>query len=218
MLTKEHLLALHTSFYPVLKEYIASLAPAEVPADRQVLLQSLAAFIREKWAQGETARLNFICTHNSRRSQFAQLWASTLVAWHGFDRLTCYSGGTEATALYPQVAAAMQEAGFRVAQMSETANPLYHFYYAEGGAAIAAFSKVYNHPANPQQGFAAVMTCSEAEEACPVVTGAAARISLPYEDPKLFDNTAEEAAAYRQRCRQIAAELNFVFNQLKNRT
>lgn len=59
------------------------------------------------------------------------------------------------------------------------------------------------------------MTCSEAEEACPVVIGAAARISLSYEDPKLYDNTAQEAAAYRQRCRQIAAELNFVFDQLK---
>ena len=215
MLAKKHLQALHTSFYPILKEYIASLAAAKVPADRQVLLQSLAAFIRDKWAQGETARLNFICTHNSRRSQFAQLWAATLAAWHGLERLACYSGGTEATALYPQVAAAMQEAGFRVVQMSEAANPLYHFYYAEGGPAIEAFSKVYNHAANPQQGFAAVMTCSEAEEACPVVIGAAARISLSYEDPKLYDNTAQEAAAYRQRCRQIAAELNFVFDQLK---
>ena len=207
---------MNTAFYPELAEYIASLAPDEVPADRQALLQPLATFIRNRWSQGETARLNFICTHNSRRSQFAQLWAATLAAWHGLERLACYSGGTEATALYPQVATAMQEVGFRVVQMDESANPLYRFYYAPEAPALEAFSKVYNHPANPQQGFAAVMTCSEAEEACPVVIGAAARISLPYEDPKLYDNTAQQATAYRQRCRQIATEMHFVFNLLKN--
>ena len=52
------------------------------------------------------------------------------------------------------------------------------------------FSKHYGDPANPQQGFAALMVCGEADAACPFVKGAALRVSMPYLDPKIYDGGA----------------------------
>ncbi|MCB0818945.1 MAG: protein-tyrosine-phosphatase, partial [Flavobacteriales bacterium] len=68
-------------------------------------------------------------------------------------------------------------------------------------------------PANPQKGFCAVMTCSEADANCPIVRGALDRVSLPYVDPKEADDTPEEAARYDERCLQIATELWYVMQQ-----
>ena len=61
------------------------------------------------------------------------------------------------------------------------------------------------------------MSCSQADRNCPLVPGCAARIALPYDDPKDFDGTDREAAMYDERCRQIAREMLFVFSQVTTR-
>ena len=48
--------------------------------------------------------------------------------------------------------------------------------------------------------------------------GAATRLSLPFDDPKVFDNTAQEPRKYDERCEQIARELLFVFSCLITKT
>jgi arsenate reductase (thioredoxin) len=58
------------------------------------------------------------------------------------------------------------------------------------------------------------MTCDEADQDCPFVKGAALRISLPYEDPKVADGTPEEAARYDARSRQIATEMLYLFSKV----
>ena len=58
------------------------------------------------------------------------------------------------------------------------------------------------------------MTCSEADEACPVVLGAALRIPIRYEDPKIYDGTHEESTAYDARCLQIATEMLYLFSRV----
>jgi hypothetical protein len=59
------------------------------------------------------------------------------------------------------------------------------------------------------------MTCTSADESCPVVLGAAKRVATPYDDPKAFDGTADEAKMYDERCKQIATETFYVFSKLK---
>ena len=59
------------------------------------------------------------------------------------------------------------------------------------------------------------MTCSHAEENCPYIPGTEARIPVMYDDPKAFDGTALETAKYDERCQQIAAEMFYVFSQIK---
>ncbi len=193
--------------YPQLTTYINELLNEKdlIPTQRSEELKSLAGYIVE--ATGPV-QLNFICTHNSRRSHISQIWAATAAAWFGV-KAQCYSGGTEATAFNPRAVAAMKRAGFQITG-STGDNPVYQVRYAENAPAIECFSKTWNHPTNPAENFAAIMTCSDADANCPFIPGAT-RISLTYEDPKEADNTPEEKVRYDQRVRQIGRELMFSF-------
>lgn len=180
--------------------------------ERRADLRLLSEFVRSKMDAGEPALLTFICTHNSRRSHMSQIWARTAAAYYGVPGVTTYSGGTEATAFNPRAVAALERAGFEIEARSDDANPVYEVRYAEAATPIEAFSKVYDQEPNPKRDFAAVMTCSSADQACPFVPGAAVRVAIPFEDPKAFDGTKRETRAYDERCRQIATEMLYVFS------
>ncbi len=182
-----------------------------IPEERKRLLEDVATFVSSRRRAGEAPELTFICTHNSRRSQMGQLWAAAAAAHFGVDGVRAYSGGTEATAFNPRAVAALQRAGFTIETLGGS-NPHYLVTLDEGGALIECFSKTYDDPFNPTAGFAAVMTCSEADEACPVVLGAALRAPIRYEDPKIADGTSRETAAYDERCLQIATEMLYLFS------
>ncbi len=202
---------------PELARYVEALLPEldSIPAERKQTLDRLAAFVEAEHAAGRTAKLVFICTHNSRRSHMAQIWSTTAAAFYGIDRVETYSGGTEATAFNPRAIAALQRAGFAIAEPPAGDNPHYQLGFAPSRPTIEAFSKAYSAPTNPQAEFAAVMNCSEADDACPSVAGATLRISLAYDDPKLADGTPEEAARYDQRCLQIATEMFYLFSKVR---
>lgn len=186
----------------------------EIPEDRKKLLSRLAKAIGRDLDLECSADLIFICTHNSRRSHMGQLWA--LVAAYEYDiiGIRSFSGGTEATAFNPRAVNALRMAGMVIDQRDEGSNPEYLVYLPGVEDGIRVFSKQYEDPPNPTKNFIAVMTCSSADEACPVVTGASSRHSIIYEDPKDYDGTPEEDEKYEERCRQIAREMIFVFSQL----
>jgi arsenate reductase (thioredoxin) len=202
---------------PALVTYINTVKPdfAKISQERRAALDKIAAFIQQKVDAGEPVQLTYICTHNSRRSHFGQIWAATAAAYYGVPNVKTYSGGTEASAFNPRAIAACTRAGFVVTKTSEGINPVYAVGYATDREPIQAFSKKYDDPANPQTNFCAVMTCSQADAACPIVKGAAARVATPYEDPKAFDGKPEETAQYDERCRQIATETLYVFSKVK---
>jgi protein-tyrosine-phosphatase len=185
-----------------------------VPGERRLKLDALARSIAERARSGAEADLTFICTHNSRRSHLSQIWAQTAAHYFGVEGVATYSGGTEATAFNPRAVAALERAGFRIERISDGENPEYEVRFTDGMEPMRCFSKVYSEPPNPQQGFVAVMTCSDADAACPIVFGAAERISIPYDDPKAADGTPDEAAVYDERCRQIAREMLYVFSRV----
>lgn len=202
--------------YAQLKSYIDQLIQqrAEVAKDRIPALKGMQDYLRARWAAEEMAEIIFVCTHNSRRSHFGQIWAQALADYFQSPPLKAYSGGTKATAFHPHAIQAVEKIGFRVIRLNDSTNPLYRVRFSEQDHGITAFSKIYTHPANPQQNFCAVMTCSEAEAACPFIPGATQRLSLPYEDPKQFDQTNDREARYRLCCEQIARELCWVFQGL----
>jgi arsenate reductase len=196
-----------------LRETIQDIDTIQVPEERLAQLAPLAHYIREKQRARQAINLLFICTHNSRRSHLSQIWAQALSAWYGFKDLTCYSGGTETTAMYPTVAQTLAAEGFSITAISAPPNTVYAVTYSETEHPVIAFSKEFGHSFNPSSGFAAVMTCSQADENCPFVPGAEKRFSLPYDDPKEYDGTPREAEMYRSRSRQIAAELMIIFKK-----
>lgn len=198
-----------------LVEYINGLSEevADIPEERKDKLGKIAVTIRKQLKTTNRAKLNFICTHNSRRSQLCQVWVATLAAHLGVQSIETYSGGTEVTAFNPRAVEAIKRAGFDVENPGGD-NPRYKVFYDEDKEPLICYSKRLDDPANPEQNAIAVMTCSEADANCPVVPGAAYRISLPYEDPKEADDTARETQAYDERCRQIAAEMHFMLSLL----
>ncbi|MGB0581333.1 MAG: protein-tyrosine-phosphatase [Limisphaerales bacterium] len=168
-------------------------------------------------AEAGRARLTFICTHNSRRSHLSQVLAQTAAAFHGVEDLECFSGGTEATACNPRTVDAFKRAGFDVTDTSGGENPIYEIRFAADGA-LRAWSKVYNQDGNPESDYIGVMTCTHADENCPIVQGASERFSLPFVDPKEADDTPAEAATYDECLRQIGSEMFFLMETVSENT
>lgn len=197
-----------------LDKTIAQINIADIPKERIPILEALVAFIQKKQDAGAPINLNFVCTHNSRRSHLSQIWAQTMAYYFNVKQVHCYSGGTEATALYPKVAEVLQQAGFDIVVLSGEVNPIYSIKCGAEVHPIIGFSKTYDHPFNPKGNFAAVMTCSHADENCPFIPGAEERIALTFEDPKEFDGTPLQTAKYQERSMQIATELYYVFSKI----
>jgi arsenate reductase (thioredoxin) len=185
-----------------------------ISSERKQLLQQLTDFVEQRVKAGQTVHLNFICTHNSRRSHLSQLWAQAAAYYYKVPNVQSYSGGTEATAFNPRAVKAMSEAGFTIVTVKEGENPVYEVYFAEEINPVTAFSKKYDDPFNHNKDFAAVMTCSHADENCPLILGAAARIALTYDDPKEFDGTSQEAEKYKERVEQIGTEILYAFSRV----
>jgi len=200
-----------------LATYINDIKPdlPKIPQERKAELDKIAEFIQLKVNAKEPVQLTYICTHNSRRSHFGQLWAATAAAYYGVPKVKTFSGGTEVSAFNERAIAACKRAGFDIAKVSEGPNPIYTVNYASGVEPIKAFSKKYDDASNPQSNFLAIMTCSQADKACPIVKGAALRVATPYDDPKAFDGTPQETAKYDERCKQIATETVYVFSKVK---
>ncbi|MDZ7936460.1 MAG: protein-tyrosine-phosphatase [Emticicia sp.] len=188
---------------------------AQIPQERKIELEKIAVFIQAKVKAGKSAQLTYICTHNSRRSHFGQIWAATAAAYYGIPNVKTFSGGTESTAFNERAVAACRRVGFDINQITKEKNATYEVKYAAGAEPIKAFSKKFSDLSNPQSDFCAIMTCSQADEACPVVKGAILRVAIPYEDPKAFDGKPEETAKYDERCKQIATETLYVFSKVK---
>ncbi len=207
---------LHPDLLPALGQYVAATIREfdRVPAARKTELTALTEFVQQKVAASQPVQLTFICTHNSRRSHFSQLWAQVAAYCYQVPRVSTYSGGTETTACNPSAVKAIAEAGFMVERTGTEPNPVYLIKYALDQPPVRAFSKAYDQTGNPTTDFAAVMTCTQADENCPFIPGAV-RISLPYEDPKAFDGTSREEVIYAERCRQIARELLYAFSQVR---
>jgi len=203
--------------YKPLENTIESLVNnfGSISADRKPILKQLTEFVESKLKSNEKVELIFICTHNSRRSHISQIWAQAAAAYYGIPNVVSYSGGTEATAFNPRAVHAMEKVGFKVKKTSNTDNPIYEVSFSDDANDVVAFSKKYDSESNPQKGFAAVMTCSHADENCPVVFGMEKRVSLPYNDPKDFDGTPQEAEKYSERVIEIGTEILYTFSQVK---
>lgn len=204
-----------TNLFPEIENTISTLNFKSISEKRKIVLQPLIDFIQRKSNEQKEIRLNLICTHNSRRSHLSQVWAQTAAAHYGIKNVFCYSGGTEATALFPMAAKTLAKQGFQIKTIAEGNNPIYAIKYNENAHPIIGFSKTFDDDFNPQSEFAAILTCSSADQGCPFIAGAEVRIPITFEDPKAFDNTPQQAEKYEERSVQIATELFYVFSQIK---
>lgn len=180
-----------------------------IPDERKDDLKVLSEFVKEK---GGMADLIFICTHNSRRSHLSQVWAQVAANHFGFFGVTCYSGGTEATAFFPSAVEALKYHGLDIKALSADPNPVYAVKYNCDAHPIICFSKTYDDSFNAQNDFAAIMTCDHADQNCPFIPTAGARIPIRYEDPKVADGTPQQQEKYIERSAQICREMLYAFS------
>ncbi len=202
--------------HPKLAKYCADAVNSfnDISDERKIILNDLASYTLNSIKSQEVVNLNFICTHNSRRSHMAQLWAAAAAEYYGIKSIQSFSGGTEATAFNKNAIDAMERAGFQITMTHKGNNPIYEAMYSKNSETHKMWSKKFDDSLNPSENFAAVMVCSDADENCPFILGAT-RISMPFDDPKEFDGTPIESAKYDERCFQIATEILYVMNQVK---
>ncbi|MEM9589061.1 MAG: protein-tyrosine-phosphatase [Planctomycetota bacterium] len=205
----------------------------QIPDARKSELIELGSFIRKATEKRSRCPITFVCTHNSRRSHLAQVWAAIAAEYYGIP-LETFSGGTEATAMNERIVACLCRTGLQVESVRVAAplgdiglgdgvidrpgrdgNPKYHVRYSEMTPPLECFSKVYDQSPNPKSNFIAVMVCSDADQRCPTVSGADHRVVIKYVDPKVSDDTDQESDVYDERCRQIAREMLFLVSQAK---
>ena len=186
-----------------------------IPKERRDILDKISQYIIQKQKNNKPINLVYICTHNSRRSHFGQVWAHVASYYYNIQNVNTFSGGTEATAFNVNAINALKRIGFIIKPINIEKNTTYHVFHDENETPSVCLSKTYDDSKNPQKEFAAIMTCSDAEENCPFIPGVELRIGTTYDDPKAFDNTPQQDEKYDERCRQIALETFYTFSQLK---
>jgi arsenate reductase len=185
-----------------------------IDSKRVELLQDISQEIANEYHKKKLVNLNFICTHNSRRSQLGQVW--TFYAANYFNlNIHAFSGGTEVTAFYKNTVKTLQSVGFEFAVVDFShENPKYAITFKESKNSILGFSKRFDDETNKSP-FIAITTCNNADENCPFIPNALERFHLPFVDPKFSDGTPEQESAYLKTNEQIAAEVFFIFNEVK---
>ncbi|MEM9937124.1 MAG: protein-tyrosine-phosphatase [Bacteroidota bacterium] len=206
------------NFNPTLSIYLTEIlsSPVELSEQREEDLKRISQYISGKLLEKKKISMVFICTHNSRRSHMGQVWAQVWAEYFGISAVSTYSGGTEATAFHLNAVAAMGKSGLEFSSDGPAVNPHFQVSWNEEGPQVSGiFSKKFSHEVNPQKDFIAIMVCADADEACPFVPGAESRVAIPYDDPKAFDGTSEEADKYEERSIQIARELAWMYQQVR---
>ena len=187
--------------------------PAQITDERKALLAKIADYISQKLQKGEVVKMNFICTENSRRSHLSQLMSAAIISQLGLPIKT-YSGGTKVSACNPRTIAALRRAGFSI-EDGTGENPKYNVVFEPNDNPIFAYSKLYDAPENPQDNFIAIMVCGHADENCPFIPNAEKRFAVTFDDPKVADDTPEEAATYDERLHEIGSQFYYLFKHLK---
>lgn len=186
-----------------------------ISSERKTLLSKIADAIVQSMNDKEQVDIVYICTHNSRRSHFGQIWGKVAAHFYGIETVNTFSAGTDATAFHPNAIKAIQSQGFVVSQQSDGMNPVYSVQFGDHDE-MTCFSKVVDDVSLPYERFIAIMTCSDADENCPFVPGTLHRFATTYEDPKVADGTEFQEERYLERANQIARESLFLFHQVKS--
>jgi hypothetical protein len=193
--------------------------------------RKLADWIASNDRPGRRLDVIVVCTGNSRRSILGATMGNIAAAYCGMPEVRFHSGGTAPTAFNRRTAASLRAIGVEIEPTGQeaprgepqTPNPVYRVRWGSPGGSddpafeAIEFSKRYDDPANPHQGFAALMVCGEADAACPFVKGASLRVSMPYLDPKIYDGGAFEAAKYAERRDDIGRLMLSVMMQARRR-
>lgn len=188
-----------------------------IQENRKPKLLQISKYISDKILQKEHIHLIFICIQNSRRSHLAQVIAADAAYQHGLNNkvITTHSGGVEVTRIHPNTVKCLEALNYQIKQMTFNDNPIFDLFIKPQYPAIKLYSKNFEEVTHQLNKFMAIMVCSETETNCPYVPGAEKIIHLPYNDPKIADDTSYPLSEYINVAKQIQSEMHFVFSNIK---
>lgn len=188
------------------------------------VMEPFVAWLVANYHADKPTTIIVICTHNTRRSMLGATMGNVAAAYYGLPNIRFFSGGTDPRAFNPRTIATLREIGIDITKTDREAprgstfelNPIYQVAWGKELETLE-FSKKYTDMHNPQEKFAAILACSEADAACPKVSGAALRIPVPYLDPKAYDDAPIEAAKYAERRDDVGRFMLSVMLQTQRR-
>jgi hypothetical protein len=206
-------------FSKALEDYAATISAGaeDIAPERQALLRPIVSYLADVISKQQEPRLLFVCTQNSRRSIFAEVWAQVAAWKYGISNFHASSAGSAVTTLHPNTRDALMRSGILIEANGGGENPLYRAEFGHALPPMNLFSKDLDHPGLPKKNFGAVLVCVNDAEACPFIPNADVRIPLPYADPKKFDGTDEVKMAYDHSCEEIAREMFWVMKQVSEK-
>ncbi|MCC6818077.1 MAG: hypothetical protein IT245_04200 [Bacteroidia bacterium] len=186
---------------------------SKIEKDRLSVLENLAQTIQQNLEHQQACSVTVICTHNSRRSQLGQVLIQLAADYYNIKSISAYSGGTEVSEFNIRMVNALIRCGFNVQKNDQVINPEYSISWGDNGINHMQ-SRLYNDAYNPSSNFIAIMVCDHADQNCPFVSGASKRISLPYTDPKQYDDSTNEAKAYDDKIIEMGQELFYMMKHV----
>ena len=205
-------------FYSKLQEYCVILTQEfnKIPGERKDQLNELAGYISENLTKKEPVQILFVCTNNSRRSQFAEIWAQTAAYYYGLKNISSYSGGIQQTAINYMIIESLKRAGFSVtASEVYSENPVYLVSPGRRWKDIFVFSKKIDYWNNPNGHFACVYCSKNLINNNMKIPGSIQTIELPYDNVKIFDNSPGGNLKNDKICKEIGREMFYVMHVVK---
>jgi len=211
----------HTSkgkLYPILNEYVKELYREfrDIPEERRFRLNEIVDYVQNQRMLNKNPQLLFISSNQASIGQMIQIWAETAAYYYGLTGIKTYSGGMNPQGISTSTIVSLERAGFIVYRSNIEGVDLYKVKYSYNLRPIQIFPKKIDYRINPRADYMAIMVERSADINISRVRGTHDRLSLPYNDPLQYEDSAMEDGAYDHLCRQIALEMFYVFSQLKN--
>lgn len=187
----------------------------KIDINRRAKLTAIGTHIMNEKKRNGKVDILFVCTHNSRRSHMAHAWLETAVHFYGINDVTAYSGGLEATDFHTNAIGALERAGYGIKKLGKP-DPVQKYQMANGVKKSIFYSKKYTDIPDLKPNFTAILLCADADKSCPIVDGTKARFAIPFEDPRYYDNTPSAEFQYDASVREIAREIFFLMESVKN--
>ena len=192
-----------------IKEFILKLNENSISKKRLKILDKIINELNNNLLNKNYPKIIFICTHNSRRSQFAEIWAHTF-SFIFKKKIKIFSAGTSKEEFNIRAINVLKKVGFKIKEDAKK----YILNFSENYNSIHMYSKDISE-LNLKNHFITIMTCADSDKNCPAIPNALARILLSYKDPKSFDNSKQETNKYIATSKKIALELFYLFKNLK---
>lgn len=205
-------------FSEQLKDYINIIEKTEnsIDTERKNELLEISKYISDKAKNNKEFYPVFICTHNSRRSIFCEVWFWLATKYYNKTNLLPLSAGVDINTINPRTIEALRRAGFDIYKNDKiNLNPPYAIILNPKKEVLLINSKKYEFPMVFDKNYCEIMVCSDKEMTCPVFERKSKRFSIPYTDLRTSDNSSTEQKDYDARCKQIAAEMFFIVKNIR---